>query len=212
MTRVKICGITNHADAQAAVAAGADAVGFVWAPSPRRISPEAAAAIRETLPPTIITVAVVMDAPLAELRSQLAVCPCSAVQLHGHESPQYVRDLRWGRVVKGFRIRTAADLDTLPAYADADAFLLDAQVAGQGGGTGVTFDWRLAQVATTRAAGKPIIVAGGLTPDNIGAALAATQPYAVDVSSGVERAPGRKDHSLMREFVRAVREFDARPG
>ena len=109
-------------------------------------------------------------------------------------------------IIKAFRIGDEGDLGRLDAYRRADAFLLDSRVTGKAGGTGVAFEWGLARTAAD--AGKPIVLAGGLTPDNVVAALEAARPYAVDVSSGVEASPGRKDHELMRDFVRAVREFD----
>jgi len=218
MTRIKICGITNMDDAQAAVECGAHALGFVFAPSTRQIAPAEAGAIVRALPPFITAVAVVVDEPVELLRQKLEASGCHAVQLHGVESPDYINRFdmwrtmglgRW-RVIKAFRVAEADDLRRLPRYVRADAFLLDSHVPGKAGGTGVAFDWELAREAAQT--GKPIIVAGGLNPDNVGAALEAARPYAVDVSSGVEAAPGEKDVGLMREFVRAVREFDARQG
>jgi phosphoribosylanthranilate isomerase len=235
MTRIKICGITNMEDALAAIACGAHALGFVFASSPRRVTPEQAGAIVRALPPFVTAVAVVVDEPVEALRGKLETSGCQAVQLHGDEPPSYVDNLRGSNntsvschsaglseprflaplgmtpmpwIIKAFRIGDEGDLGRLDAYGRADAFLLDSRVAGKAGGSGVTFDWGLAQTAGKT--GKPIILAGGLTPDNVGAALEAARPYAVDVSSGVEVSPGRKDHGLMREFVRAVREFDAR--
>jgi phosphoribosylanthranilate isomerase len=207
MTRIKICGITNDDDARAGVELGADALGFVLAPSPRQIEVEAARAIIRDLPPFITTVAVVVNEPLDDLRTKLQLMRCQVVQLHGDESPGYVQALSDWRVVKAFGIGAKRDLDGLADYAGADAFLLDSRVAGQAGGSGTGFDWRLARAAA--AARKPIILAGGLQPVNVRAALAAARPYAVDVSSGVEAAPGKKDIALMREFIQAVREFDA---
>jgi phosphoribosylanthranilate isomerase len=207
MTRIKICGITNVEDALAAVECGAHALGFVFAPSRRRIEPEAAAAMIRELPPFVTTVAVVVDELLDDLRRKLGIAGCGAVQLHGEEPPNYLAELSGYRIIKAFRVSDRSDLERLSDYRGADAFLLDSRVMGKGGGTGVAFDWELARAAAQ--AGKPIILAGGLNPGNVSAALAAARPYAVDVSSGVEAAPGRKDHRLMREFVRAVREFDA---
>jgi len=208
VTRIKICGITNTDDARAAVDLGADALGFVLAPSPRRIEPEAARAIIRDLPPFITTVAVVVNELFDDLRRKLDVAGCQAVQLHGEESPGYVEALSDWRVIKAFRVRRKGDLDGLADYPRADAFLLDSRVAGKAGGSGVAFDWRLAREAA--ASGKPIILGGGLSPRNVCAALEAARPYAADVSSGVESAPGRKDLALVREFIQAVREFDGR--
>jgi len=207
MTRIKICGITNIEDARAAVECGAHALGFVFAPSPRQIAPEAAREIVRALPPFVAAVAVVMDEPIDELRAMLRTSSCHHVQLHGEEAPAYLGELGGWRIIKAFRVGQAADLERLADYRRADAFLLDSQVAGKAGGTGVTFDWGLARAAA--GAGKPIILAGGLNPGNVKEALEAARPYAVDVSSGVEAGPGKKDHGLMREFIRAVREFDA---
>jgi len=210
MTRIKICGITNMDDAQAAVAFGADALGFVFAASPRRIEPSAAGAIIRTLPPFVTATAVVVNEPLAALRAMLEIAGCHAVQLHGEEPPEYLETLGRWRVIKAFRVREPADLETMRGYERADAFLLDSRVPGRAGGTGVAFDWRLARAAAEM--GKPIILAGGLNRGNVYAALEVARPYAVDVSSGVEAEPGEKDHELMREFIRAVREFDASKG
>jgi phosphoribosylanthranilate isomerase len=210
MTRVKICGITNTEDALAAVECGANALGFVFADSPRRISPAAAAEIIRALPPFIAAVAVVVDEAIDALRKKLRTSGCHAVQLHGEESPGYLEALGDLAVIKAFRVGTRDDLERLADYERADAFLLDSRVKGRTGGTGKAFDWRLAAVA--REAGKPVILAGGLNSGNVQTALEAARPYAVDASSGVESEPGRKNHDLMREFVRAVREFDADQG
>jgi len=165
------------------------------------------------LPPFVAAVAVVMDEPIEDLRKKLRISGCHNVQLHGSESPGYLGALSaWG-IIKAFRVAREGDLEQLADYDRADAFLLDSRVRGKAGGTGVCFDWRLARLAADRGsenvAGKPIILAGGLNPGNVCAALEAARPYAVDVSSGVEAAPGKKDYDLMRDFVRAVRDYDA---
>jgi phosphoribosylanthranilate isomerase len=204
-TRVKICGITCPEDAEIAAAAGADALGFNFAPSPRQVTPEGAARIIRTLPPFVTTVGVVVDQDVAAIR---AVCPLDALQFHGQESPRVLAAVGGVRRIKVFRIRDEADLVALQTYRDcAEAFLLDAYVPGVAGGTGQTFNWELAFRA--RETGLPILLAGGLTPDNVGAAIRAARPYAVDVSSGVEAAPGRKDPARVRAFVTAVRDADA---
>jgi phosphoribosylanthranilate isomerase len=207
MTRVKICGITNIEDALAAAECGANALGFVLADSPRRVSPGAAAEIIRALPPFVTAVAVVVDEPIDALRKKLRASGCHAVQLHGEESPGYVDALGAFTVIKAFRVGKRGDLDRLADYERVDAFLLDSYVKGKAGGTGRAFDWGLVPFA--QEVGKPVILAGGLNLRNIRTALRAARPYAVDVSSGVEAAPGRKDHDMMRELVRAVREFDA---
>jgi phosphoribosylanthranilate isomerase len=197
--RVKICGITNLEDALAAVEAGADALGFIFAPSPRQVSPEQAAAIIRELPPFITTVGLVVDQdPLPILQ----LCPVDIVQFHGSEPPEAVAAVPC-RSLKAFRVREAAHLEPLPLYEAASAFLLDAYVPGVAGGTGQQFPWRLALDA--KRFGKPVIVAGGLTPENVALCVETTQPYGVDVSSGVEVSPGKKDHWKVREFIAAVR-------
>jgi len=196
--RVKICGITSLADALAAAEAGADALGFVFAPSPRQVTPAAAAAIIRELPPFVTTVGLVVDQDPAPI---LAVCPVDVVQFHGSESPAQVAAAP-RRAYRAFRVREEADLEQLAEF-ECAAFLLDAYVPGVPGGTGRQFPWELA--VTARRYGRPIIVAGGLTPENIAECVARTQPYGVDVSSGVEAAPGRKDPARVRDFIAAAR-------
>jgi phosphoribosylanthranilate isomerase len=198
--RVKICGITNREDALAAVEAGAHALGFVFAPSPRQVTPEQAAAIIAALPPFVQTVGVFVD---ADVRSVLSRCRLDAVQFHGQESPEEMAGITGVRRIKACRVATSADLESLAAYRDAaDAFLLDARVSGIAGGTGQSFPWPLAREA--RRFGLPIILAGGLTPENVATAIEAGRPEAVDVSSGVEVSPGRKDRDRVRRFVAAA--------
>lgn len=198
--RVKICGITSVADALAAVEAGADALGFVFAPSPRQVTPEAAAAILRELPPFVTSVGLVVDQDLTPI---LAACPLDVIQFHGSESPQTVAALG-RRAVKAFRLRDEADLPPLAEYRVASALLLDAYVPGLAGGTGQQFPWQLAVEA--RRYGRPIIVAGGLTTENVALCVATTQPYGVDVSTGVEASPGHKDPEKVRDFIAAARE------
>jgi len=205
-TRVKICGITSLTDAQAAVAAGADALGFVFVPgTPRFVEPSAAAAIVRELPPFVTSVGLFVNAEAGAVRDTIRLTGIQALQLHGEETPEYARPFRETlKVIKAFRVRGAESLAVLPAYLDAaDAFLLDAYVPGAHGGTGARFDWELA--VTAKEHGKPVILAGGLSPENAAAAVRRVQPYAVDVSSGVEAGPGRKDHRKLREFLAACR-------
>jgi phosphoribosylanthranilate isomerase len=198
--RVKICGITNREDAMLAVAAGAHALGFVFAPSPRQVAPEAVAAIVAGLPPFVQTVGVFVDQDVAAVLDR---CPLDAVQFHGDEPPDALARLKGVRRIKAFRIATEADLAPLGRYREvAEAFLLDAQVAGIAGGTGQTFPWHLAREA--RRFGRPIILAGGLTPENVAAAIAEGGPDAVDVSSQIEMSPGRKDPVRVRRFIAAA--------
>ncbi len=205
--RVKICGITNPEDALAATAAGADSLGFVFVPgTPRYITPERASEIVRALPPFVLRTGLFVDASESEIRDTLARVRLDAVQLHGDEPPELGIALRSSvRVLKAFRVWGESTLETLPAYFEAaDAWLLDAYVPGAHGGTGARFDWNLATVAKRH--GKPIILAGGLTPENVGMAVKTVRPYAVDVSSGVESSPGRKDAAKVAAFIRATKE------
>jgi len=204
--RVKICGVTNAEDALAAVAAGADALGFVFVPgTPRVVTTERVAAIVRGLPPFVAKVGLFVDADAATVRDVLARAGLDTVQLHGDEPPEFCRQFRATvKVVKAFRVRGAETLGRLPAYADAaDAFLLDAFVPGAHGGTGAQFDW--AHALTAKTGGKPIVLAGGLTPENVAGAVRAVRPFAVDVSSGVEFAPGRKDAAKVQAFIAAAK-------
>jgi len=200
-TRIKICGITNARDAQAAAALGADALGFVFAPSPRRIEPAQARPIVDALPPFVTPVGVFVDASQQAVAQAMEASGCRVAQLHGDEPPGLLPRLPWP-AVKALRVRCAADLEAIPTYAGAAAVLLDAYVEGRAGGTGVAFEWDLA--AQAGRFGRPLILAGGLDPDNVAAAIARVRPFAVDVSSGVEARPGEKDHDRMARFVRAA--------
>ncbi|MBE7499597.1 MAG: phosphoribosylanthranilate isomerase [Verrucomicrobiales bacterium] len=200
--RVKICGVTRLEDAQAAVAAGADALGFMfYERSARRVSVGAAAAICRQLPPFVSKVGVFVDAGIETIEETVAQCGLDVVQLHGAESPAFCGRLT-RPVIKAVRVRGPETLAELEGYATA-AWLLDAYVPGQPGGTGATFDWGLATQAV--AVGRPVILAGGLTTANVAAAVRQVRPYAVDVSSGVESEPGRKDAAALRAFVEAAK-------
>jgi phosphoribosylanthranilate isomerase len=197
MVKVKICGNTNLDDTMAAVQAGADAVGFVfYKKSPRAVEPKAAAEIISRLPPFVVPVGVFVNEELGTVRRILEDCNIPLAQLHGDESPQYCAEL--GRsVIKAIRLRDRGDLERMTLYQVA-GFVLDAFVEGVPGGTGVTIDWDLASEAQVMG---PIILAGGLTPDNVLEAVRQARPYGVDVSSGVEASPGRKDHAKIRAFI-----------
>ncbi len=195
MLRVKVCGITNLDDALAAVQAGADALGFIFAPSPRRVTPQTARRIIAALPPLVQTVGVFVNQSLERVRRLRSWCGLHWVQLHGDESPDYAR--RLGRGV----IKTLAVGRTPPQDWErfaGTALLLDTWTPQARGGSGQSFDWRL---AAPLARCRPVILAGGLDPDNLPRAVAAVRPYAVDVCSGVEQSPGRKDHAKLREFI-----------
>jgi len=202
--QVKICGITNAADALASVDAGANLLGFNFYPqSPRQISEAAAAKIRARLPKRVKVVGIFVNRLSAEvimLRKSLAL---DLVQLHGDESPEAVAQLaRSAPVIKVFRLETDFPLATLDEYPGAFAYLFDAANRGQYGGTGRTTDW---DVARRAALSHRIILAGGLKVENVAAAVRIVRPYGIDVASGVETEPGKKDHGLLREFIQEVR-------
>jgi len=201
MVKVKICGNTNLEDALAAAEAGADAVGFVfYAKSPRAVDPKTAAEIISRLPPFVMPVGVFVNEELGVVRRIMEDCNIPLAQLHGDESPQYCSTL--GRsVVKAIRVRDRRELESMNSY-EVVGFVLDAFVEGVPGGTGVKIDWDLASEAQKK--GR-IILAGGLTPDNVAEAVRRVRPYGVDVSSGVESSPGKKDHAKVRAFIANAR-------
>ncbi len=205
MVRVKVCGITNIEDASKAVELGADALGFIFAPSPRRIRPEVARAIIAALPPFVISVGVFVDEEPAIIDEIARFCGLGLVQLHGDESPTVCAELM-PRTVKAFRIKDDHALGRVKPYlGHVKALLFDTYSEKMRGGTGRTFDWSVA------VAGKklrvPLILSGGLSPSNIAEAITIVRPYAVDVSSGIEERPGKKDHRLMRALLEAVRDI-----
>jgi phosphoribosylanthranilate isomerase len=202
MVRIKICGITNLEDALLAAELGANALGFIfYAKSPRKVDPEATREIIRQLPPFVLSVGVFVNEEAAVVQELAARVGLDWVQLHGQEPPEYCRSLG-RRVLKGFRIKDEDSLKELQVYRGAvQAFLLDTYKKGQTGGTGETFDWELA----VRAKGYgPIVLAGGLTAENVAHAVATVWPQAVDVASGVEAAPGKKDPEKLRAFFKAV--------
>ncbi|MDP3098277.1 MAG: phosphoribosylanthranilate isomerase, partial [Syntrophales bacterium] len=202
MTQIKICGITNIDDALCAAACGADAIGFIFhPPSPRYITPERAREIIAALPVGIATVGVFVNREAEEVAQAVEDCGLDLIQLHGDESPEYCRRFPPERIIKAVFPRTPEDLRTLDDY-DVRAFLADFREAGRYGGTGKRADWGLAaRLGKTH----PLILAGGLGIENIGEALAAVAPDAVDINSGCERAPGIKDHNRMRWIVGMIR-------
>ena len=210
MTRVKICGITRPEDAQAAIALGAHALGFIFVPSsPRYVGEgDAAERILETLPPFVETVFVCRS--LEDYRAHPVGRLFSAVQVY--ELPDGSEVAPGVRLIAAIRVPNQPYLDLPSRRLDrARAVLLDAYHPGALGGTGQTFDWRHAQEAKKQLA-LPLILAGGLTPENVGDAVRAVRPFAVDVSSGVEAAPGQKDIRRMEAFFEAVRRADADDG
>jgi phosphoribosylanthranilate isomerase len=206
---VKICANTSLEDARAAAEAGADALGFVFAPSPRRVTPEQAAAIINELPAAIEKIGVFVDAPLEQIVSAVELCGLTAVQLHcGGDATltAHVR-ARFGPGLRILRVVHFAPGATIPDDANVDAFLIDSRTATAVGGTGVAYDWRLAARTLFRKAKarERLIAAGGLTPENVAEAIARLKPWGVDVVSGVEAAPGRKDAAKVRAFVTNAR-------
>jgi phosphoribosylanthranilate isomerase len=200
--RIKICGITNVADGLAAAAAGADALGFVFAPeSKRRLSLDAAESVARQMPPDVMRVGVFVDASEDEVFAAIQRCGLTMAQFHGAETPEFCGQFGV-MTMKAFRIENAASLDPIPDY-PVDAILLDSHTPGQRGGTGATFNWELAVAA--KKFGKPIFLAGGLTCDNVADAIRLVRPFGVDVSSGVEISAGKKDAEKIRRFIAAVR-------
>lgn len=183
----------------AAVEAGADALGFVFAPGPRQVQRKVVRDICALLPPFIARVGVFVNAPAAQVEETAAYCGLDTLQLHGEETPEYCRSLEH-KVIKAFRVRDAATLEQVNDY-DVEAVLLDTYVPGAVGGTGHSFDWSMAREL---AASRRLILAGGLRPDNVRLAVETASPYAVDVSSGVERG-GIKDPEKIRLFIQAAR-------
>ena len=203
MTLIKICGITNVNDAHAAVAAGADALGFnFYKPSPRYIAPESAREIINTLPDSILTVGVfVNEASPEAVRSIANQAGVKAVQLHGDESPDYCRALN--SVIKTFAVsKDKFDIKQIESY-EVDAIMLDTKDNRLRGGTGRVFDWSIAQQVSQLV--PKLYLAGGLSPENVSEAIEMVQPYAVDACSSLEDKPGIKNHERMRVFVNSVR-------
>ncbi|HEX3628416.1 MAG TPA: phosphoribosylanthranilate isomerase [Verrucomicrobiae bacterium] len=201
-TKVKICGITNPADAKAAVDAGADALGFIfYEKSPRYVRLADAAAISKGLAPFIMRAGVFVNAPEEFVLSAIRECGLTLLQFHGDEAPEYCAQFGL-MTMKAFRVHGADTLEQIPQYA-TDAYLLDAYSSTTLGGTGERFNWDLAVEA--HKFGKPIFLAGGLTPENVAGAIRKVRPFGVDVSSGVESGPGKKDHEKIRAFITAAR-------
>jgi phosphoribosylanthranilate isomerase len=207
MTLVKICGITQLADARAALAAGANALGFNFHPrSPRYITPEAAREIIAQLPARVLTVGVFVNEPEpVALQRKATTAGVAAVQLHGDESADFCAALTAQPVIKALRVGAEFSPEQAQRYR-THAILLDAYSPLAHGGTGRVFDWRIAQ--RTRELVARLYLAGGLTPENVCAAIEAVRPFAVDVCSGVESAPGRKDAGKIHNFIAAVRAAD----
>jgi phosphoribosylanthranilate isomerase len=208
MTRVKICGITNRDDAELAVEHGAWAIGLIFADSPRQIEVAEAEVVGAAQHRHVEVAGVFVNAPLDEVAAIADLAQLTLVQLHGDEGPAYCREVarRTGaRVIKAIPARDAAAVRRLGAF-HTDYHLLDAYVPGQRGGTGKTFQW---DYTRHHPRDVPLILSGGLDADNVGAAIAATHPFAVDTASGTEESPGIKDPAKIAAFFRAVRQANS---
>lgn len=206
-TRVKICGVTRRQDALAAIAAGADALGLVfYPPSPRVVDAATAAALCQQLPPLVDKVGLFVNASQQDVEQVLKQVPLSLLQFHGDETPAFCEQFGVA-YIKAVRLAASGEareraLAAIQAHRAAAGFLIDSYQSGTPGGTGKTFDWGTIPAGIE----QPIILAGGLNPDNVAAAIAAVNPYGVDVSSGVEAAPGIKDFGQITQFMQAVSE------
>lgn len=207
MTFIKICGLTNIPDALAAVSLGADALGFIFAPSPRQVTPEQALDICKELPSPIWKVGVFVNADLREVKEIANFCGLSALQFHGEEPPEYCTQAPLPPI-KTIKIKGAESLQEVPKYSSC-ILLLEAYHPQQAGGMGKTFPWELALSLKDKI---NFILAGGLNPANIAQAISLLHPWGVDVSSGVEKWPGKKDINKMAQFIKEVRRIDALSG
>jgi len=201
--RIKICGITSVEDARLAINAGADAIGLVfYAPSPRAVTIEQAREIAYAAGPLVTVVGLFVNAQESFIREVLSCVPIHVLQFHGDESPQFC-ELFQRPYMKAIRMQPGLDVsDAIASHPNAMALLLDAYSPGVPGGTGETFDWQRIPKGTLR----PLVLAGGLTPENIAAAINSTQVYGVDVSGGVESAPGKKDAHKIKTFIHNARQ------
>lgn len=203
MVKVKICGISNYEDAAMAVHLGVDAIGFIFAPSPRRIRPEKAREIICGIPPFVQTVGVFVNEKPDAIREIIGSCGLDLIQLHGDETPETCAEFI-PQAIKAFRFRDGSVLQSIrPYHGKIKAMLFDSYDETTRGGTGKTCNWDLA--VRGKDFGIPIILSGGLTPSNIERAISSVKPFAVDVNSGVEKRPGKKDHFLMKELMEKIR-------
>lgn len=209
--RIKICGLTRPRDAQAAAAAGAWAVGVIFArESPRRVDRRQGAAVMAAAGPGVVKVGVFVNEALAPIAAAVGDCGLDAVQLHGDESPAYCEEVAKRcrcKVIKALRVAGPEDIAGVVQF-DTDYVLLDTYHPGRRGGTGAVFDWSLAAELPAEVRSGRIILAGGLGPENAAAAIEAVAPFAIDVSSGVESEPGIKDRSRLDELFTRVKRID----
>lgn len=203
MTFIKICGLTNMGDALAAVSLGANALGFIFAPSPRQITPQVAMEICKEIPPFIWKVGVFVNADLREVIQIANYCGLTACQFHGEETPAYCAQVPWP-VIKTIKIKGMESLQEIPQY-KSTLFLLEGFHPERAGGAGITFPWGLA----LEIKGKiNFILSGGLKPENVSEAISLLRPWGVDVCSGIEDKPGKKDINKMTQFIKEVRRTD----
>ena len=201
MTKVKVCGITNSEDALCAVRLGASALGFIfYEKSPRFITPREAGEVIRQIPPFVTKVGVFVNAEATSLREAKEIAGFDVYQFHGDETPEFCATFG-GDYIKVIRVKNAGSLDAINLY-DTDAFLFDTYSPDAYGGTGENFSWDV--LARRKLEDKFVILSGGLNPDNVCDAIRAVDPYAVDVSSGVESSPGIKDHTKLERFMEAV--------
>jgi phosphoribosylanthranilate isomerase len=209
--RIKMCGTTRAEDVEAAVAYGVDALGFIFVRrSPRFVSLEQAAGLIHMLPPFITRVGVFVNSPMAEVTDAIESCGLTQVQLHGDESPDFCRELKWRNnacsICKAFRVGEGSPQIDFDSYnPNIDSVLLDTFVEKIDGGTGKTFDWDIIPQLRLK---RPLILAGGLHPGNVKHAVERVWPYAIDINSGVEQSPGIKDHRLLSQLIKTVRDIE----
>ena len=203
MTWIKICGITNIEDGLKAASLGADSLGFIFAPSPRRVEPATVRAIVQNLSTSVFKVGVFLNHPLSEVKEIAAYCNLNGLQFHGEESPDYCQKFSQ-QVIKTIRIKDLESLKDMAKYPNV-SILLDTWSPTQGGGTGTPFPWEIALKAKGE---RDFILSGGLSPLNVGEAIKKVRPMGVDVCSGVEAVPGKKDPLKMAEFIKEVRQAD----
>jgi phosphoribosylanthranilate isomerase len=203
MTWIKICGITNLEDGLRAASLNVDALGFIFASSPRRVEPSVAREIISVLPETLLKAGVFVDEDPVEVLRVAECCSLNILQFHGEESPEYCRKFLCS-VFKTIRIKDFDSLNDMERYPDA-TLLLDTYSPVQAGGTGISFPWEIALKAKEK---RNFILSGGLTPSNVGEAIKTIKPWGVDVCSGVEVTPGKKDPLKMKEFIEEIRKAD----
>ena len=200
--RIKICGITNKDDALLAAQLGASALGFIfYKKSPRYVSPFKVGKMIEELPPFVVPVGVFVNQNEGAVKDIVNFCGISTIQFHGDETPQYCRRFSKYKVIKAFRLKEDFDWKILTEYKTVSAYLFDTYQEADYGGTGRTFNWDFLKGKTWD---KPFILAGGLNPENVSTAIPTVNPYAIDVSSGVEKSPGQKDPRLLKNFFEKI--------